>query len=91
MKGNCVLCQRVAELEKHHLFPVKTRRKDASFIWVCAQCGDAIHQHLTNQELQSYYHTEERLKEKLQKYIDWVKNKPVSQHFTVAQKKRKLR
>lgn len=91
MQGECKLCGRIAELEKHHLFPVKTRREDASFILVCHQCGDAVHQQITNQELQSYYHTVERLKARLQKYIEWVKNKPVSQHFTVAQKKRKLR
>ena len=87
----CVLCQRETEkIERHHLYPVKTRRKNEEFIMVCPQCGDTIHQQITNQELQKTYHTLESLREKLANYILWVSDKPVTQHFSVAKKKRKL-
>jgi hypothetical protein len=89
----CELCERCSEasedFEKHHLFPVKQRRQVDTTILTCKQCGDEIHQQLTNSELQSYYHTAERLREKLSSYLLWVKNKPITQHFSVARKKRR--
>ena len=87
----CEVCDRQAPytLEKHHLFPVSTRRTDKTCILVCRQCGDAIHQHFTNQQLQTYYHTLERIKEGMSSYIKWIIDKPITTQFPVAEKKRR--
>jgi hypothetical protein len=45
----CKICEReVVELEFHHFFPGKKRRKDDSGIDVCKMCGDQIHLMFSN-------------------------------------------
>ncbi len=88
----CQLCGREGEpryFEEHHLFPVRTRRKDHTTILVCRQCGDQVHLMFTNQQLQQGLNTLEELKSAMWKYLDWVKDKPIDSHFSVAKKKRK--
>ena len=87
----CQVCNREVTLtEKHHLYPIKTRRKTEETIEVCLQCGDQIHLLFTNTELQNEYNTLEKLvtSERMQKYIAWIKNKPDT-HFSVSKKKRR--
>lgn len=87
--NKCELCERtVSHIEKHHLFPVKTRRSDDSFIYVCKYCGDMIHQMFSNNELQNTYNTLDSLKIGLSKQINWVKTRP-EKNYTIASKKRK--
>ena len=89
----CSICERETEnLEKHHLFPHKTRRnKDSEkeTIDVCNQCGDQIHLMFDNTLLRNELNSLESLKRAMEKYIHWVKNKPVESKFSVKRKKRK--
>lgn len=85
----CSLCGReVSKLEFHHFYPGKKRRKDESGIDVCEQCGDQIHLMFSNTELRTKYNNLQSLKEAMQSYISWIKDKPESR-FSVKVKKRK--
>jgi hypothetical protein len=87
---SCSLCRRDAEsLEKHH-FEAGRRRKGDEGIKVCHQCGDQLHLMFTNRELRNKYDTLEKIlaDPKVQKYVEWVKNKPVETHYTMRKKKR---
>jgi len=86
----CSICQRDFEkLEKHH-FEAGRKKKSDDGIKVCHQCGDQLHLMFSNRELRNKYNTLEKIlaEPKVQKYIEWVKNKPIETHFTVKQKKR---
>lgn len=87
----CTLCKRDGELEFHHFYPGKGRRKDDSGIDVCNQCGDQIHLLFTNTELRNDYNTLDKLLEsnRMKTYIKWVKDKPIESHFSMKKKKRK--
>ena len=90
----CLICGREGPdkfFEFHHFFPVRTRRKSEEGIDTCQQCGDQIHLEISVQELQRYYHTLDRIKEKLSKYIRWIQDKPLESKFSVAKKKRKIK
>lgn len=83
----CQLCEReVGELEFHHFYPGKKRRKDDSGINVCTQCGDQIHIMFSNQELRNKYHTLDSLKEGMHNYIIWIQKKP-DIRYSVRKKK----
>lgn len=43
----------------------------------------------TNQQLQAGLNTLEELKSAMWKYLDWVRDKPIDSHFSVAKKKRR--
>jgi len=92
----CSLCNRKGDdkqlFEFHHFEPIITRRKTEDGITVCSQCGDQLHLLFTNTELRFQYNTLDFLLEnkRVQKYIKWVKNKPLETHYTAAEKKRKL-
>lgn len=91
----CLICARTSEDEKlfefHHLEPVASRRKTKEKVRVCTQCADQIHLLFTNHELRSGLNTLEALKanERMQKYVDWVKEKPIESRFVVARKKKR--
>jgi 5-methylcytosine-specific restriction enzyme A len=91
----CPLCGRTGEDEKlfewHHLEPIATRRKNDEKVKVCHQCADQVHLLFDNTELRILYRSIESLKnaEKMQKYIKWVRNKPLESHYTTQEKKRK--
>lgn len=93
----CELCGREGDdgfFEYHHLWPGKHRRikvdRKEDTIVVCRNCGDAIHQQLSNQELRMNYDTLEKLKIRLAPFISWVKLQPINTHITMKKKKRKL-
>lgn len=89
----CSICRREGDakyFEKHHLFPVRTRRTSDEGIMVCHNCADQIHLMFTNQQLQKDLHTLTDLIFAMQSYIDWVCTKPLETHFSMAKKKRKL-
>jgi hypothetical protein len=86
----CSLCCRDTEsLEKHH-FEAGRRKKSNEGIAVCHQCGDQLHLMFTNRDLRTKYNSLEKIlaDPKVQKYIEWVKGKPVETHYTMKKKKR---
>jgi len=85
----CQLCERnTDELEFHHFFPGKKRRLTDDGIYICRNCGDQIHLMFDNRQLRSEYHDLESLKTEMEKYIQWVKTKPVESHFCMKKKKK---
>jgi len=83
----CQLCERnVEELEFHHFYPGRKRRKNDTGINVCLQCGDQIHIMFSNQELRSKYYTLDTLREGMHSYINWIQNKP-DVRYSVRRKK----
>jgi len=87
----CAICQRVTQhLVFHHLEPGKKRRRTQDGIRVCHQCGDQVHLMFTNRELRSQYNTLEKLlaSGKVQRYVRWVKDRPVEARYTLKRKKK---
>jgi hypothetical protein len=91
----CSLCKRESDneafFEFHHFEPIASRRKTNDGIWVCSQCGDQIHLLFNNTELRNQLNSLNLLlnHEKVQKYINWVKRKPLTSLYSTATKKRK--
>jgi hypothetical protein len=84
--------QEVDYVEKHHLEP-RTRRggkKRGPFIRVCSACAHQLHEIFTIKELQKEYNTLEKLlaNEKVQKWIEWIRNK---KDLSVCMKRKKKR
>lgn len=92
----CSLCERSSDdkslFEFHHYEPIATRRKTDDGIIVCHQCGDSLHSIFTNSELRTVARNIEEIKDnnKFGGYLNWVKNKPIDTHYSVAAKKRRL-
>ena len=85
----CELCGRIVEqIEFHHFFPGKKRRKSEDGINVCLQCGDQIHLMFDNSTLRSRLNNLPALKEAMHNYLMWIKDKPESR-FSVKKRKRK--
>jgi hypothetical protein len=91
----CSLCKRESDdenfFEFHHFEPIASRRKTNDGIRVCSQCGDQLHLLFGNTELRNQLNSLNLLlsNEKLQKYIKWVRNKPLTSLYSTATKKRK--
>lgn len=89
----CEICDRESDnallFEKHHLFPVKTRRKSEETLLVCKTCGDQIHLLFPNHVLQSSLNTLEALRENMAPYRKWVASKPIESSFSMQKKKRR--
>jgi hypothetical protein len=89
----CEICERESDdeslFEKHHLFPVKTRRKSEATIDVCRNCGDQVHLLFDNHELQSRLNTLSALREAMADYVTWVKRRPIGTKFSMQKKKRR--
>jgi len=87
----CPICRRkmpsIDYIEKHHLTPRCKKGKET--VLVCTDCGDQIHKLFTNKELEREFNTIEKLRAspKIQKWIEWVKNKK----FGICMKKKKRR
>lgn len=94
----CELCGRdEVELTQHHLIPksrhdkARTKREFSrdemknDIAMLCPACHAQVHEVFSNQELSSYYHTVERLKEhsEMQKFINWIKKRPAGQTIRV--------
>lgn len=91
----CPICKRPSDSDKdfefHHLEPGAKRRKTEEKVKICHQCADQIHLLFTNTELRNSHNTLDSLvnNEKMQNYVNWIHNKPMTSHFTVAAKKRR--
>lgn len=88
MEGNCELCERLLELDEHHLIP-RTNHKNKWFrkmftveemknrkIWTCCDCHSAMHRFIPDEkELGKHYNTKELLlaHPEIIKFIEWVK------------------
>lgn len=93
----CSLCQRACErISRHHLIPRtlhknKKVRKDFdkderhTTIPLCRPCHDQIHTLLSEKQLECEYHTLDALRSNndIQRFIDWIKNKPVGRKPTM--------
>lgn len=91
----CPFCGRSSEdetlFEFHHFEPIASRRKTNDGIRCCSQCAGQVHLLFNNTELRNQLNSLNLLlaNEKLQKYVNWVKSKPLTSLYTTATKKRK--
>jgi len=100
MTTDCPLCGRemVAgpTINDHHLIPKCKGGKKISPETLHVVCHRKIHSVFTEQELKTYYHTWDRLKENdnIVSFIKWVANKPneyLDTHRETKSRKRKRR
>lgn len=85
----CELCGRAVDyLTRHHLVPREEGGRYGPTAEVCQPCHATIHLMLSNRELAQLYNSIPKLQlaEPLQKYLRWVKNKPVTR---LANRRRK--
>lgn len=80
MTKQCCICHRELGdvlIEEHHLLPKTFKGRDT--VPVHRICHQKIHSTFTERDLLNYYHTPERIREheEMQKFIKWVKNKPL--------------
>lgn len=78
-KDPCPICDRplgTLNVDQHHLIPKCRKGKEKSPIH--RVCHRKIHATFTEKQLEKVYNTWEMLRshEEIQKFIDWVKNKP---------------
>ena len=88
----CPICERnipTEYIEKHHIIP--RCKKGRVIIKVCISCGDQIHTLFTNKELTKKYNTIDALIKdpKIQKWKEWIRNKPDTFGICIKCKKRK--
>jgi hypothetical protein len=77
----CELCRREVDfLSRHHLVPREEGGRYSATAELCQPCHATIHLLLSNKELAVLYNTIPALQNAgpLQKYLRWVKNKPVN-------------
>jgi hypothetical protein len=77
--NNCPLCSRAADFSNdHHLIPVSKGGKIK--VEICVPCRNTLHDLFTNNELRDTYNTVEAIQAhpRFQKYLKWIKNKPLS-------------
>src|SRR5208337_3538839 len=92
---SCPICKRESSdknlFEFHHLEPIASRRRTNAGVQCCCQCADQLHLLFSNTELRLQLNSLNLLlgNEKLQKYTNWVKNKPLTSLYSTATKKRK--
>lgn len=80
MTEKCCICHRElgdVRIEEHHLLPKTFKGKDT--VPIHKVCHQKIHATFSERELLNYYHTPDRIREheQMQKFIKWVKNKPL--------------
>lgn len=81
--GDCPICQRPmlkgVFVDEHHLIPKSKNGKYTDKITVHRICHSKIHSIWTEAELANYYHTVDRILENtdMQRFVKWVKKKPV--------------
>ena len=102
--GPCELCERdVPNITKHHLIP-KTRHKNKKnkknfdrkeihdrVIWICRPCHSNIHVVFTEKELEYDFNTLEALAPhpKIEKFTNWMRNKPAGTKVPFAKSNRR--
>ena len=77
----CELCQReVGWLSRHHLVPREEGGRYGPTAELCQPCHSTIHLQFSNKELAVLYNSISALQgaEPLRKYLNWVRNKPVT-------------
>src|SRR5688572_20983281 len=79
----CELCRRPTDeawLSRHHLVPREEGGRYGATANLCQPCHATIHLLLSNKELALVYNTIPALQqaEPLQKYLRWIRNKPVT-------------
>ncbi len=77
----CELCLREVDLlSRHHLVPREEGGRYGPTAEICQPCHSTIHLLLSNKELAMLYNSIPALQtaEPLQKYLRWVKNKPIA-------------
>lgn len=77
----CELCRREVEvLSRHHLVPREEGGRYGPTAELCQPCHSSIHLLLSNKELALQFNSIAALQtaEPLQKYLRWVKNKPIT-------------
>ena len=80
MTDICCICHRPlgdVHIEEHHLLPKTFKGRDT--VPIHKVCHQKIHATFAERELLNYYHTADRIREheQMQKFIKWVKNKPL--------------
>ncbi|MFT2009593.1 HNH endonuclease [Pontibacter sp. 13R65] len=76
----CELCEReVQHLSRHHLVPREEGGRYGPTAELCQPCHSTLHLTFSNQELATLYNSISALKaaEALQKYLKWVKDRPI--------------
>lgn len=97
----CQLCHREEETTGHHLIPVtrhKNKKNKRDFdrkevkqkIPLCRPCHSTVHATLSEKELEREFNTLQSLlgHPEIQKFIQWIKNKPVGTKIKVRPRKR---
>lgn len=79
----CPLCNRIIPEEqesKHHLIPKSKGGEKEDIVIIHIACHRQIHMVFTNNELDDYYYTVERIKEhsEMEKFINWISKKDPS-------------
>lgn len=90
----CELCGRSPiETTEHHLVPREFGGAEGDTAQLCIPCHKQVHAWFTNEELASFYHTVERLKDhpNMEKYLKWVRKQPVDKGITIRKANRKKR
>jgi len=81
--GECPLCKRDMIkglfVDEHHLIPKATNGRYGEKIVLHRVCHEKIHSLWTEKELANYYNTAERIcsHPEMEKFLKWMKNKPV--------------
>jgi hypothetical protein len=91
---NCGLCNRELGdflIEEHHMIPKMKKGKETEPVHRI--CHRKIHATFTEKELDTYYHTFDRLREHeaIQKFVKWVAKKPPSYYDLSVDSNRKKR
>jgi hypothetical protein len=86
----CPLCDREMESEdesRHHLVPVHKGGAKGDLATIHKFCHTKVHSIFTNSELASRFNTIEKLRDhpEVQKFIEWVRNKPSSFYMKNSQ------
>ncbi len=85
----CALCERqVSRVSLHHLVPKEEGGRYGEKVPLCQPCHSTLHVLFTNKELKKQFHTIELLQkaEKLQTYLNWIRNKKLEK---IATRRRK--
>jgi 5-methylcytosine-specific restriction endonuclease McrA len=88
----CQLCGRPlgGEISRHHLIPVSRGGAGTETIPLHRICHTKIHSVLNEKELERNYNTMEKIRanEEIEKFINWVRKKPVDFYDGSVKKKK---
>lgn len=87
----CALCEReVSSVTYHHLIPKQKGGKHTTTVPLCQPCHTTLHAIFSNAELAAVYNSIPKLQAAapLQKYLQWIKNKPIER---ISNRRKKTR